>query len=232
MAIEVATPQSKSALAAVLSAIIPGLGQAIRGRPRDAVVSLLVVAILLACAVVLGRVQDRAAEIFFFMIVILPWWAIQSYDAFLPRSPEATGLGHTLKIVWVRAHDIRYLGALFLVSALMDVYIIVSNPTYALPFFCTKPTGVLGLLAKAQSPTLHTLIGYGFLRVRRWSLFVYLAYAGFGLLNATVNLGCFGYGRIRTILILTLLAFTAYVLWRRRAFPPSTHSVQQAQGAL
>ena len=232
MARDAAVADSKSALAATLSAIIPGLGQAIRGRPRDALVSLVVVAVLLACAVGLGRVQDRAAEIFFFMIIILPWWAIQSYDAFLPRSPETTGLGHTLKQVWSRAHDIRYLGALFLVSALMDVYIIASNPTYALPFFCTKPTGAVGLLAKAQSPTLHTLIGYGFLRVRRWSLFVYLAYAGFGLLNASVNLGCFGYGRIRTILIVTLLVFTAYVLWRRHAFPPATHSVQQAHGAL
>lgn len=232
MASDNTTAESKSALAATLSALIPGLGQAIRGRPRDAMVSLLVVAILLACAVGLGRVQDRAAEIFFFMIIILPWWAIQSYDAFLPRPPGAKGLGYTLKIVWERAHDIRYLGALFLISALMDVYIIAANPSYALPFFCTKPTGVLGILAKAQSPTLHVLIGYGFLRVSRWSLFLYLIYAGFGLLNAVVNLACFGFGRIRTILILTLVVFTAYVVWRRRAFPPANVGLQERSAAL
>ncbi|MER3425211.1 MAG: hypothetical protein C4293_20290, partial [Nitrospiraceae bacterium] len=69
-----------------------------------------------------------------------------------------------------------------------------------------------------QSPTLHVLIGYGFLRLRRWSLLLYMAYAAFGLLNATANFACFGYGRVRTVFLLTLIAFTAYVLWRQRCF--------------
>ncbi len=161
------------------------------------------------------------------MIIVLPWWVIQSYDAYLPKASPVEGWLHTVRIVWGRAHDIRYLGALFLLSAFMDVYIIASNPAYALPFFCTKPTGALGILAKAQSPALHTLLGYGFLRLRRWSLFLYLAYAGFGLLNATVNYACFGYGRIRTTLVLTLLVFTGYVLWRRQSFPPAEHQLRE-----
>ena len=124
-------------------------------------------------------------------------------------------------VIWQRAYDLRFLGAVFLLTAFIDLYIIVKNPTYSLPFFCLKPVGIPGVLAKAQSPTLHILIGYGFLRLRRWSLFLYLFYAAFGLLNATVNYTCFGYGRIRTILVVSLLVFTAYILWRRDRFQPA-----------
>jgi hypothetical protein len=151
---------------------------------------------------------------------VLPWWSIQAYDAFL-KSPERLGLGQTLRAIWQHAHDIRYLGALFLLTALTDLYIIIGNPQYSLTVFCTKPGGALGVLAKAQSPTLHVLIGYGFLRLRRWSFFLYLAYAIFGLVNATANYACFGYGRVRTAFLITLLAFTGYVLWRHDRFQPS-----------
>lgn len=223
---------SNSALAALLSAVVPGLGQVLRGRPRQALTILLTLVLLVACGSILGRVQDRAAEIFFFILVALPWWAIQSYDAFLPATSEKGSLWRTLCVVWSRGHDIRYLGALFLLSALMDVYIIVANPNYALPFFCTKPTGTFGILAKAQSPTLHVLIGLGFLGQRRWSLFLYVVYAGFGLLNAVVNSACFGFGRIRTVLMVSLVIFTAYVLWRRRVFVDLKMTSQQTDRAL
>lgn len=126
-----------------------------------------------------------------------------------------------MRTIWTRADDIRYLGALFLLSAVMDLYIIITNPDYALPVFCTRPTGVLGLLAKAQSPTLHTLIGYGFIRLHRWALLLYLAYAAYGLANVTVNFACFGYGLVRTVFLFTLIGFTAYVLWRRACFRPA-----------
>ncbi len=152
------------------------------------------------------------------MLVVLPWWAIQSYAAALPLP---AGLGQALRIVWARAHDIRYLGALFLLTALTDFYIIMANPEYALTIFCSKPSGPFGVLAKAQSPTLHVLIGYGFMRLRRWSLFLYMAYAAFGLLNATANFACFGYGRVRAVFLASLVAFTAYVAWRRHRFEPA-----------
>ena len=208
-----------SRLAAALSVVLPGLGQAYRGRLlRQTAATVSAFFLLLGCTIALGQIQDRAAEIFFFMIVVLPWWILQSYDAYLPHQPDRGGIFRTLKVVWTRGHDVRYLGALFLLSAFMDVYIILANPSYALPVFCTRPEGTLGFLAKAQSPTLHTLIGYGFLRLRAWSLVVYLAYAAFGLLNATVNFSCFGFGRIRVTVVITLLAFTAYLLWRRGVF--------------
>jgi len=205
-------------VAAVFSSVVPGSGQALRGRIPQAAIAFLISAALLGCTWLIERAHGGGAAVLFLMLLVLPWWAIQSYDAWLTAQSSEAGLGQTLKVIWVRAHDVRYLGALFLLTALTDLYIIVVNPGYSLTVFCTKPAGLLGALAKAQSPTLHTLIGYGFLRLRRWSLLLYLAYAAFGLLNGTANYACFGYGRVRTVFLVTLIAFTAYVFWRRRCF--------------
>ncbi|OLB03921.1 MAG: hypothetical protein E6K58_03245 [Nitrospirae bacterium] len=205
-------------MAAVFSSVVPGSGQALRGRIPQAAIAFLISAALLGCTWLIERAHGGGAAVLFLMLLVLPWWAIQSYDAWLTAQSSEAGLGQTLKVIWVRAHDVRYLGALFLLTALTDLYIIVANPGYSLTVFCTKPAGLLGALAKAQSPTLHTLIGYGFLRLRRWSLLLYLAYAAFGLLNGTANYACFGYGRVRTVFLVTLIAFTAYVFWRRRCF--------------
>ncbi len=205
-------------VAAVFSSVVPGSGQALRGRIPQAAIAFLISAALLGCTWLIERAHGGGAAVLFLMLLVLPWWAIQSYDAWLTAQSSEAGLGQTLKVIWVRAHDVRYLGALFLLTALTDLYIIVANPGYSLTVFCTKPAGLLGALAKAQSPTLHTLIGYGFLRLRRWSLLLYLAYAAFGLLNGTANYACFGYGRVRTVFLVTLIAFTAYVFWRRRCF--------------
>jgi len=205
-------------VAAVFSSVVPGSGQALRGRIPQAAIAFLISAALLGCTWLIERAHGGGAAVLFLMLLVLPWWAIQSYDAWITAQSSEAGLGQTLKVIWVRAHDVRYLGALFLLTALTDLYIIVANPGYSLTVFCTKPAGLLGALAKAQSPTLHTLIGYGFLRLRRWSLLLYLAYAAFGLLNGTANYACFGYGRVRTVFLVTLIAFTAYVFWRRRCF--------------
>jgi len=170
----------------------------------------------------IGRWAGRGADILFLMVVVLPWWAVQSYDAFLTTTdPDSGSFRTTVSTLLDRGHDIRFLGALFLLTAITDLYIIVVNPAYSLTVFCVKPAGLLGVLAKAQSPTLHVLIGYGFLRVRTWALVLYLAYAAFGLLNATTNYACFGYGRVRTVFLITLIAFTLYILWRRRRFSPA-----------
>lgn len=213
-----AEPPRHHFYAALLSALLPGLGQAIRGQTRQAAITFVTGALLLAGVRALGGMAGPSAAVFVLMLLVLPWWALQSYAAALPTPPGPLSLPQTLRIVWARAHDIRYLGALFFLTAFTDLYIIVANPEYALTIFCTKPGGIFGVLAKAQSPTLHTLIGYGFMRLRRWALFLYLAYAAFGLLNATANYACFGYGRVRTVFLVTLIGFTLYVLWRRRCF--------------
>ncbi len=205
-------------LAAILSGFIPGLGQLIKGRWAQGLLVLLIIGLLVQVAISLGRSQDRAAEIFFFLMVVLPIWIIQMYDAYLPYPSSQFSLKSTLQRVWSRGHDIRYLGALFLLSSFLDLYIILANPSYALPFFCTKPTGPLGLLAKMQSPVFHIGIGLGFLRLQKWALLLFFAYAGLGLINAFVNYACFGFGRIRTVLVLSLLLFSLYLWWRRHRF--------------
>lgn len=208
-----------SPLGGILSAILPGLGLLVRGFPVQMTWVLMVGGLLGVATWALGAVGGPGAGWFFGMLMILPWWCLQAYQAYLPTPP---GQLATLRLVWKRGHDIRFLGGLFLWTALMDLYIILANPEYHLSVFCTKPTGILGLLFKVQSPVLHIAIGYGFLTLRRWALFVFLAYAGFGILNATTNFACFGFGRIRTVFFISLLAFTAYVIWRRDSLV--THS--------
>ena len=203
---------------AVLSSVIPGWGQAVKGQSKHASLIFFSGVALLGAAWGIRHIGGWGAAVFFVMLIGLPWWVIQAYDAYLPLTHREAGLRTTLTAIRERAHDIRFLGALFLLTAFTDFYIIVANPEYALTIFCTKPAGALGVLAKAQSPTLHVLIGYGFLRLRRWSLLLYMIYAAFGLVNATVNFACLGYGRVRTVFVLTLIAFTGYVFWRRTCF--------------
>ncbi len=212
------TPDGFRRRAVICSALLPGQGQALRGYRTHAAGIFTATAGLLACAALLVAAAGWASALFFLMLLVLPWWAIQAYGASLP---DPLGWTATLRATWGQGHDIRYLGALFLLTALTDLYIILARPDYALTVFCLKPGGVWGILAKAQSPTLHLLIGYGFLRLRRWSLLLYLAYAAFGLMNASANYACFGYGRIRTVFLLSLVAFTLYILWRRRCFAPA-----------
>lgn len=201
----------------LLSTLIPGLGQARKQQHRHAAFVFGVTAALLAGAWSLGQVGGPGATTFVFMLIVLPWWIFQAYDAYLPTAPGPP-LKTTWQTIWTRAHDIRFLGALFLLTALTDFYIILANPSYALSVFCMKPQGLWGILAKAQSPTLHSLIGYGFLKLRPWGFLLYLAYAAFGLANGVANFACFGYGRVRTVFLLSLAAFTVYVMWRRRCF--------------
>ena len=205
-------------LAAFLSTVFPGWGQAFKHQFKRAAALALVCSALLGALWATWRIAGAGAAIFFFLLVVLPWWIIQAYDALLPSTDGSPSLRTTIRTVLQRAHDIRFLGGLFLLTAVLDLYIIVVNPEYALMVFCAKPGGVFGLLAKLQSPTLHVLIGVGFLRTRRWALMLYLAYAAFGLLNATANFACFGYGRVRTVFLLSLLGFTLYIWWRRTAF--------------
>lgn len=217
-----AAQSAGSAQHRLLSLLLPGLGHLRAGRPKHGLAAAGLVVAMIAGGMAVGRAAGVSAEIFLFVTCGLPLWLLQAYDAGLPLPDGGTPLRAALSVVLERAHDLRYLGLLFLLTALMDLYIILINPEYALTIFCIKPTGLSGTLAKAQSPALHLLIGYGFLTLRRWALLLYLAYAGFGLLNATANFACFGYGRVRTVFLLSLLAFTAYVWMRREQFPNHT----------
>ena len=145
---------------ALCSALVPGLGQLITRQPMRAAIIFLSTLLLLIMSWWIGRWAGRGADILFLMVVVLPWWAVQSYDAFLTTTDPISGsFRTTVSTLLNRGHDIRFLGALFLLTAITDLYIIVANPAYSLTVFCAKPAGVLGVLAKAQSPTLHVLIG-------------------------------------------------------------------------
>jgi len=115
-------------------------------------------------------------------------------------------------------YDIYAIGAIFVLNVFIDSYLIFANPTYALPIFGMVFSGLGGWVAKIQSPILHGLLGYGFLRRRRWGYWLYMAYAAFGLGSAIVNLAHFGFGRIRLIFIVSLLAITTYLYTRRKIF--------------
>jgi hypothetical protein len=200
--------------AAFYSLFLPGLGQLTQRRYGQAAIAFLGTVMLIGASLMLGRVSGRAAEVFFFMILALPWWALQSYDAYL-GSTAGAGWRRTFRTAWQHGHDIRFLGVLLLISAVNDTIIILKNFDYLLPFYCTKFSGIPGFLTKAISPVLHLAVGYGFLRLTRWALFIYLIYAAYGLTNGMVNLACFGPGRIRNTLLAAVILSTIYIVWRR-----------------
>jgi len=202
--------------AAVLSAIVPGSGHMFRRRVGAGLSSLSITFLLIGISLALGRVSGRAAEVFFFMLLALPWWAFQSYDAFLGPSNGSSNWLRTWRRVWANGHDIRFLGLLLVVSAVNDTWIILKNLDYLLPFYCTKLQGIPGFLTKAISPALHLGVGAGFMKLARWSLFLYLIYAAYGFTTGLVNLTCFGPGRIRNTLLIAIVVSTVYVIWRRR----------------
>jgi hypothetical protein len=187
-----------------------------QGRIRQSTTAFAGTLLLVALSMGLGRVSGRAAEVLFFMLLALPWWAIQSYDALLGPSADHAEWRRTWQAIWSHGHDIRFLGLLLFISALNDTWIILSNLDYLLPFYCTKLEGLPGFATKAISPILHLAVGYGFMRLRRWSLLVYLVYAAYGFTNGVINLTCFGPGRIRNTLLIAIVLSTGYLLWRRR----------------
>ena len=187
-------------LRAAICSIVPGLGHLIQRRYRQAAMAAVCTIALVSASHVLGRISGRAAEVFFFMILALPWWALQSYDAYLGPTPDGSDWRRTFSTAWHRGHDIRFLGILLLISAVNDTF---------------KPGGIPGFLTKAISPALHVAVGYGFVRLRRWAFLVYLVYAAYGFTNGIVNLACFGPGRIRNTLLAAVVISTIYIVWRR-----------------
>jgi len=198
---------------------VPGAGQLFKGQLRYSIAIFVTGWLLLAATWALVKTVGAGASIMFFLLVVLPWWSLQSYDAYLPPTSTTPSLLHTLTLAYGRGHDLRYIGAHFFLTAFMDVYIIVANPEYGLKILGTTFGGTWGILWKLQSPVFHLLIGIGFLRLKRWGLLVYLLYAIFGFVNATVNLAVLPPPhRIRITFLVLLAVFTAYILWRRKRF--------------
>lgn len=108
MPVDVPIPDGLRRQAVVCSALLPGLGQAVRGYRAHAAGIAIVTAGFLGCAAFLARTSGGEAAAFFLMLLVLPWWVIQSYGASLP---DPLGWRLTVQAVRTHGHDIRYLGA-------------------------------------------------------------------------------------------------------------------------
>ena len=202
-----------------MSSVLPGAGQLAKGHYVKAA-EVFALGVMLGAAWYFGYAFDGPFTPF--LLYSLPlaavfWWGRQVHDAY--ASVSAGSLFPVLPLPSRGSLDLQAIGFLFLLTAFTDLYIIQARPDYGLKIMGTALPGAWGILAKAQSPTLHVLIGVGFLLVKRWGLFVYLLYAGFGIINAAVNLAVLpGPHRIRIIFMVSLAVFTAYILWRRKRF--------------
>ncbi|MGC3976261.1 MAG: hypothetical protein QM771_18025 [Nitrospira sp.] len=95
MSVDLQTHPASDHRAALYSALLPGLGHLLRGRLRAAMFYGLITILLIILSLALGRVSGRAAEVFFFMLLALPWWALQSYDAALGAAASGPDLVRT-----------------------------------------------------------------------------------------------------------------------------------------
>ncbi|MCI0528430.1 MAG: hypothetical protein L0Y56_13405 [Nitrospira sp.] len=118
-----------------------------------------------------------------------------------------------------RPLDITIFGVLFLLSAPMELYSIMTTDwTYTPKFFGIQMTGLPAKVYLVAQPLLHIALGYGFLTLRRWAVYLGLFYAADTLTSAISSFILLGYGRIRTIFIALLTPFVVYLIARRRYF--------------
>ena len=203
--------------AAVLSGILPGLGQAMRGQ-RAKAAEIFTLGGMLAGAWYMGYAFDGPFSIL--LIYLIPfaavlWWMVQVQDAYSSRSKAS--IFPVLPRPSRGCVDVQVIGLVFFFAILTDLYIIQTRPQYGLKILGATLPGGWGVAAKAQSPILHAVIGLGLMTLKRWGFLVYLVYAVWGIINALVNLTVLpGPHRIRIIFIVSLAIFTAYLWWRRR----------------
>jgi len=118
-----------------------------------------------------------------------------------------------------RPLDITIFGVSFLLSAPVELYnIMATDWTYTPKFFGILLTGAPAKVYLIAQPLLHIALGYGFLTLRRWAVYLALFYAADTLTSAILSFILFGYGRIRTIFIALLTPFVIYLIARRRYF--------------
>lgn len=118
-----------------------------------------------------------------------------------------------------RPVDVTIFGVLFLLSAPVELYnIMTTDWTYTPKFFGILLTGASAKAYLIAQPLLHIALGYGFLTLRRWVVYLALFYAADTLTSAILSFILLGYGRIRTIFIALLTPFVIYLLARRRHF--------------
>jgi hypothetical protein len=125
----------------------------------------------------------------------------------------------TTPVAQKRPLDLTIFGALFLISAPLELWNIMSTGwQYTPKFFGITTTGLAAKVVLVAQPVLHLAIGYGFLTMRRWAWYLTLFYAADVLTSTVLGFLVHGYGRIRTIFLLLLTPFVIYVIARRRFF--------------
>ncbi|HET6466581.1 MAG TPA: hypothetical protein VFH55_13305 [Nitrospiria bacterium] len=118
-----------------------------------------------------------------------------------------------------RPLDITIFGVLFLLSAPVELVNILSTGwQYTPKFFGITTHGIVAKGVLAAQPILHLALGYGFLTLRRWVVYVGLFYIGDVLTSAVSSFILYGYGRVRTLFIVLLVPFLIYLIARRAQF--------------
>ncbi len=118
-----------------------------------------------------------------------------------------------------RPLDITIFGWLFLLSAPVELYNIISTGwKYTPKFFGITTTGLIAKVVLLAQPLLHVALGYGFLTLRRWAFYLALFYIADTLTSSITSFILLGFGRVRTIFIALLTPFLIYTLARRRFF--------------
>ncbi|MEW6323850.1 MAG: hypothetical protein AB1515_00530 [Nitrospirota bacterium] len=118
-----------------------------------------------------------------------------------------------------RPLDLTIFGILFLISAPMELWNIMSTGwTYTPKFFGVTTTGTAAKAVLVAQPLLHLAIGYGFLTMRRWAYYLTLFYAADVLTSTVLAFLLQGFGRIRAVFFALLTPFVVYVIARRRYF--------------
>jgi hypothetical protein len=118
-----------------------------------------------------------------------------------------------------RSADITVFGILFLLSAPLELFnIMYTGWQYSPKIFGFTTHGSLAKIVLAAQPLLHLALGYGFLTLRRWAVYLGLYYAADVLTSAISSYILLGFGRIRTIFIVLLVPFAVYLILRRGQF--------------
>jgi len=118
-----------------------------------------------------------------------------------------------------RPLDITIFGVLFLLSAPVELVNILSTGwQYTPKFFGITTHGIVAKGVLAAQPVLHLALGYGFLTLRRWVVYLGLFYIGDVLTSAVSSFILYGYGRVRTLFIVLLVPFMIYLIARRAQF--------------
>jgi len=116
-------------------------------------------------------------------------------------------------------YDIVFFGVLMILSGMGDMYIIIANPQYRLPFFGMKPDGLTGFLIKSVHPFIHFGAGFGAIFGKKWAYPLFMAYSTYGLVNAMTNRILLpGPHRIRTVFMIGTALVMVYLYCRRDQF--------------